>query len=208
MDRLPLPPTKSNLLKVKEQLATAREGYELLEQKREILVMELMALLDEVKFLEREIDARTATAYPALRGLLFQVGRTRADEISSSVGYDFALREKPVRLAGIDFTTLELAEPELSPQYPLEGSRAECDRTMAEFLALLKLLSRLAAIRTMVWRLALEVKKTQRRVNALEKMVIPQALATRTTIENVLEERDRDAFFARKLLKSRRGGPG
>lgn len=206
MDRLQIAPTKSNLLKVKEQLATAREGYELLEQKREILVLELMALLDEVKFLERETDARLVTAYPVLRELLFHLGRTRADAISAAVSFDFTVREKPAKVAGINFVTIELGEPEFSPQYSLADSRAECDRTMTEFFALLGLLARMAAIRTMVWRLALEVKKTQRRVNALEKMVIPRTLETRVYIENVLEERDRDAFFARKLLKSRTGG--
>jgi V/A-type H+-transporting ATPase subunit D len=207
MDRLPLAPTKSNLIAVKEQLAVAREGYELLEQKREILVMELMSLLDEVKFLEREIDARVSTAYPALREMLFRLGRERSATISQDISFDFQTQERAVRVAGINFVTIELGEPEFRPRYSLPRSRAECDRTMAEFFELLKLLARMAAIRTMVWRLALEVRKTQRRVNALEKMVIPRTLATRIHIENVLEERDRESFFARKLLKAKRGGP-
>ena len=57
-------PTKSNLIRVKERLNTALEGYDLLEQKREILVMELMRQVEQVKILERDLDARIATAYP------------------------------------------------------------------------------------------------------------------------------------------------
>jgi V/A-type H+-transporting ATPase subunit D len=64
-----------------------------------------------------------------------------------------------------------------------------------EFFGLLKILTELAAVRTIAWRLAREVRKTQRRVNALEKMVIPAARGTKTYIESALEERDRDAFF-------------
>ena len=75
MARLNVPPTKSNLFRIKDQLAIAIEGYDLLEQKREILVMELMQVVKEVKALEAEIDARIASSYPALERLLFAFGR-------------------------------------------------------------------------------------------------------------------------------------
>ena len=58
MARYDVPPTKSSLFSVKEQLSIAREGFELLEQKREILVMELMRMVEEVKLLERDLDKR------------------------------------------------------------------------------------------------------------------------------------------------------
>ena len=52
MPREPLAPTKSNLIRIKERLETAEEGYDLLEQKREILVMELMRKVEQVKIME------------------------------------------------------------------------------------------------------------------------------------------------------------
>jgi V/A-type H+-transporting ATPase subunit D len=74
-----------------------------------------------------------------------------------------------------------------------------------EFFKLLKVLTELAAVRTIAWRLAREVRKTQRRCNALEKMVIPTAKETRVFIESSLEERERDSFFTSKLLKRKAG---
>ena len=74
---------------------------------------------------------------------------------------------------------------------------------MVEFFQLLKLLTEMASIRTIVWRLATEVKKTQRRVNALDKLVIPQTRETKVYIESVLEERERENVFVLKSLKSR-----
>ena len=62
----------------------------------------------------------------------------------------------------------------------------------------------MASIRTIAWRLATEVK-TQRRVNALEKMVIPQTKETKEYIETVLEERERESIFVLKALKSKHG---
>jgi len=67
----------------------------------------------------------------------------------------------------------------------------------------LKVITELATVRTITWRLAREMKKTQRRVNALEKLVIPTARETRQYIEAALEEKDRDAFFSTKLLKGK-----
>ena len=83
------------------------------------------------------------------------------------------------------------------------GSYADVDKVTVEFLTLLKLLTRLASIRTMVWKLATEVRKTQRRVNALDKQVIPETRETKEYIQSVLEERERENTFVLKALKAR-----
>ena len=64
--KLNIPPTKSNLLAMKEQLSISTNGYELLEEKREILVRELMYMVDEVHKLENAIDELISKAYPIL----------------------------------------------------------------------------------------------------------------------------------------------
>jgi V/A-type H+-transporting ATPase subunit D len=198
-------PTKSNLIRVKERLATAEEGYDLLEQKREILVMELMQKVEQVKILERNLDARVASAYPVLKRMLIVAGRERADRISENIRYSFELREKPAQAAGMTLPGLEIRLPDAELKYSPANSFAECDETVLEFFELLKICTELAAVRTIAWRLAREVRKTQRRVNALEKMVIPAARETRVYIEAALEERDRDSFFTSKLLKRKAG---
>ena len=203
MAREQIAPTKSNLIRVKERLNTALEGYDLLEQKREILVMELMQQVERVKMLERDLNARVATAYPCLRRMLIAVGRERADKIARNIHYRFDLTEKRVVAAGMILSGLEIRLPGAELKYSPANSFAECDETVLEFFALLKILTELAAVRTIAWRLAREVRKTQRRVNALEKMVIPTARETRVYIESALEERDRDAFFTGKLLKKK-----
>ena len=206
MAREHIAPTKSNLLRVKERLAIAEEGYDLLEQKREILVMELMQKVEQVKMLERKLDARVATAYPCLKRMLVVVGRERADRLARDISYRFELEEKTVTVAGMKLLGLEIRLPNAELKYSPVNSFAECDETVLEFFELLKICTELAAIRTIAWRLAREVRKTQRRVNALEKMVIPTAGETKVYIEAALEERDRDSFFTSKLLKKKGAG--
>jgi len=203
MARLNIAPTKSNLLQVKEQLSVAENGYDLLEQKREILVMELMHMVEKVKLLEREIEKTIEKAYPALKNMLMAIGGDRIEHIAHTVKYDFTITEKPVTIAGMGFSSVNVQLPEQQLFYSLLGSYADSDKVMVEFFELLKLLTEMASIRTIVWKLANEVRKTQRRVNALDKMVIPQTKETKNYIESVLEERERENIFVLKSLKAR-----
>ena len=203
MAREQIAPTKSNLMKVKERLNIALEGYDLLEQKREILVMELMHRVEQVKILERDLDQKIAAAYPCLKRMLVVIGRDRADKLAQNIHYKYDLVEKRVHVAGMNLLGLEIRLPEAELKYSPANSFAECDETVLEFFGLLKVLTELAAVRTVAWRLARELRKTQRRVNALEKMVIPTARETRDYIESALEEKDREAFFISKMLKSK-----
>lgn len=207
MARLPVAPTKSNLLTIKEQLAIAQDGYELLEQKREILVMELMQMVEKVKLLESDIEKQIDRAYPSLRHMFMTVGRDRTERIAKTVSYDFTIKEKQVVLAGMNFSTVSVELPQRKLAWSYLNSFADCDKVMIDFFELLRLLTEMASIRTIVWRLAKEVKKTQRRVNALDKQVIPQTRETRIYIESILEERERENIFVLKALKSRSGGP-
>jgi len=203
MARYDVPPTKSNLFAVRQQLSIAQEGFELLEQKREILIMELMRMVEEVKLLERDLDKRVESAYGALKRMIVGLGRETAREVSSGIAFDYVVKERQGRLMGIPLPTIDVQTPGMALKYSFMNTHATCDRTMVEFFELLKLVARMAEIRTMVWRLAKEVRRTQRRVNALEKIVIPDVVETKKFIEDVLEEREREVFFVQKILKAR-----
>jgi V/A-type H+/Na+-transporting ATPase subunit D len=203
MAKLNIAPTKSNLLVVKEQLSISKDGYDLLEQKREILVMELMRMVEQVKLLEQKIDERIKTAYPALKSMLLAVGEDNVERLSQAVKYNFNITEKTVNAGGMSFSSISVNLPKRDLFYSFMDSFADSDKVMVEFFELLQILTEMASIRTIAWRLATEVKKTQRRVNALEKMVIPQTSETKQYIESVLEERERENIFVLKALKAK-----
>ncbi len=203
MAKLNVAPTKSNLLSIKEQLTVSTNGYELLEEKREILVRELMHLVEKVKLLEKEIDKVIGEAYPAFRRMLMLDGADQIERIAHAVHYEFDMTEKKMVIGGMPFSSMDVVLPEKELFYSFIGTYANTDETINKFFELLSLLTQMASIRTIVWRLAEEVKKTQRRVNALDKMIIPQAEETKKYIESVLEERERDNTFVLKSLKKR-----
>ena len=160
-------------------------------------------MVEKVKLLEQKIDKTIAKAYPSLKNMLMAIGGDQVERISHSVSYDFRITEKPVSAAGMQFQSIGVELPKRELFYSFMDSFADTDKVMVEFFELLNLLTQMASIRTMVWRLATEVKKTQRRVNALDKMVIPQTRETKVYIESVLEERERENVFVLKTLKSR-----
>lgn len=205
MAKLNIAPTKSNLLLMKEQLAVSMNGYELLEEKREILVRELMHLVEKVKLLEKEIDKVIAEAYPAFKRMLMMDGADQIERIAHAVHYEFDISEKKVTLAGMQFSTMDVVLPKKELFYSFIGTYSNTDETINKFFELLTLLTQMASVRTIVWRLAEEVKKTQRRVNALDKMIIPQARETKAYIESELEERERENVFVLKALKKKNG---
>ena len=196
-------PTKSNLLALKEKLNIAEEGYSLLEQKREILVISLMHMLDKVRALEKEINNKIATAYPSLRRMFVVVGQKQAERLAATISYNFVSKTQEKIIAGMRFNTVSVDMPKKRLPYSYLNSFAYCDQVIADFFELLTLLTEMASVRTIVWRLAKEVKKNQRRVNALEKQVIPEAKNQKKYIESVLEERDRENIFVLKALKAK-----
>lgn len=203
MAQINIAPTKSNLLSTKEQLAVSTNGYELLEEKREILVRELMALVEQVKLLEDEIQEAVDQAYPAFKRMLMIDGTDQVERISHAIHYDFEMTERVEVVGGMQFETIDVELPKKELFYSFLGTYANTDDVIVKFFNLLSLLTQMASIRTIVWRLAEEVKRTQRRVNALDKMIIPQATQTIKYIESVLEERERENVFVLKALKKK-----
>jgi V/A-type H+-transporting ATPase subunit D len=203
MARDSVAPTKSALLRTKERLALAEEGHELLDQKREILVRELMALMKPVREQEDRMATLATAASGALGQTLLAVGQTGTSDLAALAAVDYRWTPGTEGKAGIRFPTLTLEIPATEMLFSGTPGGVGAHETRLAFQELLAASVPLAVLRAQVVRLARELKKTQRRVNALEKIVIPQEEQTRDFIETVLEERDRESFFVTKLLKRR-----
>jgi V/A-type H+-transporting ATPase subunit D len=202
-NKLNLSPTKSNLIEIKDTLSVAREGYELLEQKREILVMELMKMLERAKLAEKELTEKIEDAYSSLKTLIVKEGALQVKETSVGINYDYVIKEKIDKVMGITLPSVKIEIPKKSLQYSFGNSSVLSDEVMLKFLDVLKATGKMAEIRTAVWRLSRELKKTQRRVNALDKFIIPDNEETKKYIEDTIEEKDREMLFIQKMLKKK-----
>ena len=87
--------------------------------------------------------------------------------------------------------------------YTLGDTTASLDEASGRFREVLELIPQISRLTSTVWRLASELRKTQRRVNALQYIFIPEYEETVLFIQSSLEEREREETFRLKLLKTR-----
>jgi V/A-type H+-transporting ATPase subunit D len=196
-------PTKTNLLKLRQELAFARLGHELLDQKRNILVLELLALVDQtVDFQERVVRA-LAEAYRTLQEAVMHTGKLKVATLASAVNISAEITLKQRRVMGVRLPVVETSFVEHPPYYSPMGTSFWIDGSIKEFKEALQLMGRLAELKISIIRLAMEVRKTIRKVNALEKIAIPDLGNSVLFIQNRLEENERDMFVLMKMVKTR-----
>ena len=201
MARLNVAPTKSNQLSIREDLSMAAEGFELLDQKREILVMELMKLLERVRKVQKQLEEAQRIASETLRKAVTRNGYNRMKSVAAGIQYDHKVRSATQITAGVKIPHLTVEHGELTHQFSFAGTDSLVDETMRDFLALLVVISDLAEVETSVWLLARELKKTQRRVNALEQIFIPDFKETLHYITETLESKELESFSILKMVK-------
>jgi len=203
-------PTKTNLLALKQELKFARLGYDLLDQKRNILILELLNLVDQAVDFEGSVDKALAEAYRTLGEAALAMGKLKVVSLSSAINIEASITIKQRRVMGVRLPVVQTGFAEHGPYYSPSGTSAWIDGSLLAFKGALESMGRLAELKISIMRLAREVKKTIRKVNALEKIAIPDLVETVVSIQNRLEENERDAFVLMKMVKSRldRGSGG
>ncbi|MGM0431390.1 MAG: V-type ATP synthase subunit D [Spirochaetota bacterium] len=196
-------PTKTNLMNLKDQLAFARQGYELLDQKRNILVLELLKLVDQAVDFQEQADAALAGAYDSLQRAVLEMGKLQTAGIASSVYMETNINISARRVMGVSLPVVHTEYAEHGPYYSPDGTSPWADQSLQDFRSALELMGQLAELKVSIIRLSQEVKKTIRKVNALEKIAIPELQESVTYIRNRLEEDERDMYVLMKRVKSR-----
>jgi len=203
MARMDVAPTKSNHLRLKRELEIVSEGYEHLDQKRKILTMELMRYLESAKRIQGESLEKLGKAYKSLKRALLRNGQKKIKEKSLDIEYNHAIEVKAVQVVGLRIPTVFFKPDEFRVRYSLAQTSATFDEAMKHFLECLDVIARLAEIENAVLILASEVKRTQRRVNALEQIFMPSYQETIKFIEETLEGKEQETFYILKMVKNR-----
>ena len=203
MPRTNTAPTKTNLLKMRDELKFAELGYELLDQKRNILVIELLTMVDQTVEHQTRIEEGLAKAYRTLEEAVLSMGKLRVKNLASAVNIKTDIQLRTRKVMGVTLPIVNTDFKERAPYYSPMGTSFWIDSALVEFKNVLRIMGKLAELKISVVRLANEVKKTIRKVNALEKIAIPELKDTVSYIQNRLEETERDMFTLMKMIKER-----
>ena len=196
-------PTKGNLILAKNSLALSRQGFELMDKKRNILIREMMELIDQAKDIQAQIDETFRTAYAALQKANMELGIAFVQQVSYTVPVEDSVRIKTRSVMGTEIPLVKHKEEVQNPVYSFYGTTESLDEAKSHFEKVKDLTIRLSMIENAAYRLAYNIKKTQKRANALQNITIPNYEVLVKTIENALEEKEREEFTRLKVIKSR-----
>lgn len=203
MARLKISATRSSLLLVRQRLHLAREGYRLLDRKRNVLILEILRMVEDAEHIQTKVVEQFHRAYMALQEARAAMGSERVQRFALSRPETVDIRITPRSIMGVVVPSVEGNLKAIDLSYGFGDTSVVLDQAQQEWSAVLALMGELSETVTTVWRLALELRRTQRRVNALENLFIPSYEETLQYIQDTLEEKDREELFRMKRAKAR-----
>lgn len=197
-------PTKGNLMAAKNTLRLSKQGYEMLDKKRNILVREMMELIEKAKVVENSIESTFAEAYYALENANITMGIERVQEFARATKTDDSVKISLRSVMGVELPTTSVSDTAKKPRYGFYSTGSALDEAFLKFNKAKALSVELAEIENSVYRLAISIKKTQKRANALSNITIPAYEALVKSIADALDEKDREEHTRLKKIKERR----
>jgi V/A-type H+-transporting ATPase subunit D len=193
-------PTRMNLLACRSQHALAVRGVDLLQKKRDALVREFFTLVHETLEARRQLNATSREAHVALL-LATSFDSPQAVEVfSRSVPVVSKAHAEVENVWGTRVPRLEVEWPQEATVSPLSvGGQTLAARTA--FRGLCRALIRVANTESRLRRIGEEIKKTARRVNALQQAVIPGLRSQIRYIRQVLDQQEQEDIFRLKRVK-------
>ena len=193
-------PTKANLMAQKKSLELAKTGYDLMDRKHNILVREMMDMLESAKEIQKSIDEAYLKAYAAMKKASFNLGDLSrfADLVPEETGIDISLRS----VMGVELPVVSIAKKDIDARFfGFLKTDSSFDEACIYFNRVKELTIKLAETENIIYRLADAVKKTQKRSNALNNILIPRFEENVKKITDVLDEKEREEFSRLKVTK-------
>ena len=194
-------PTKGNLILAKNSLSLARMGYDLMDKKRNILIREMMDLIDQAKDIQSQIDVTFREAYAALQIANMESGISYIQSISYTVPEEESIRIKTRSIMGVEIPLVESDPSGQNPTYAFYTTKESLDKARIAFEKVKALTIRLSMVENSAYRLAVAIKKTQKRANALKNITIPHYVQLSKDISDASEEKEREEFTRLKVIK-------
>lgn len=194
-------PTKGNLMLAKNSLTLAKQGHDLMDKKRNILIRELMDLIDEARDIQNEIDSTFTYAYSCLQRANIEHGISMVSQVAYTVPIENSITIQTRSIMGTEIPHVKYTPANEMPTYSFSTTRESIDAATKAFQKVKDLTVKLSMVENAAYRLASNIKKTQKRANALQNITIPMYTNLVYSITNALEEKEREEFTRLKVIK-------
>lgn len=193
-------PTKGNLMALQKSYDLAKKGYELMDRKRNILIREMMTMLEDVRVVRNELSDTYQKAYQALQEANITLGIV--SDIAKSIPLDQNVSVSYRSVMGVEIPEVSHFFEHVKITYGIGHTNTKFDFAYKSFLKVRELTVKLAEIDNATYRLANAIRRSQKRANALQNIVIPRFEADIKFITEALEEKEREAFTRQKVIKT------
>ncbi|WP_213951428.1 V-type ATP synthase subunit D [Tepidanaerobacter syntrophicus] len=197
-------PTKANLMDSEAALDFSKKGYELLDKKRNVLIREMMGFMDRAEKLQDSIGKTFKEAYEALILASVTLGISEVYQVAKSIPLADEITILNHSVMGVEIPMVKYEKKDVDHYYSFYHTNTALDVALQKFHDVIYLIYELAEVEDSVYKLAVEIKKTQKRANALQNIQIPRYEYLVKMISDVLDEKDREDFFRLKLLKKKK----
>lgn len=196
-------PTRSNLLARRDQLKLAGRGADLLKRKRDALIGEFFDLVKASLEARRALQEASRNAYFALFLANAWDGPEAVQSLAlaSREGLDVDIEVE--NLFGVKVPQVQPPTFDTTLPFSPIGAGARTLDAASEFRKLTEAIIQVAATETRLRRIGEEIKKTNRRVNALEQLVIPGIRHQIKDIRSVLDQRALEEVTVLKRIKAK-----
>ena len=194
-------PTKIELIGTRRRLGTAIRVKKVLDDKRDVLLKRLDEMIQQAGQARDEISQPLSDAYLALYDAYLKLGPLRLEGIAANTPPMVEADVNVRRVVDVDIPSVKLSEAEAGMTYGFADTNVAVDRASMQMRRVLPSIFKAAEFENAIFRLAKELERTQRLLNALEYMIIPRYQSSIRYIQATLEEREREEFVRLKHVK-------
>jgi V/A-type H+-transporting ATPase subunit D len=191
-----------NLLRFKRSLEIAESGREILEKKRDILMVELRNFAYDMQRTREELGNALRESISHIEKAVVSLGSENVERNAESTAISMNFSTDYRSIMGVTVPIVKLEGDMPQPDYGFSGTNIYLDVAYRKAHELLNLLCKLTELEESVHRIANAVEATQRKVNALKQIHIPRYRKRVREIETILEEREREEFVRIKKVKN------
>ena len=195
--------TKIELFKYKRSTQVASMVQKILDDKRKVLLKNIEEMISEAQKTRGGIWEPLQEIYESVNESYLSLGVATVDSVAQSTPAVMEVQSDVKRVVDVTIPVLTVTEKDTkSIPYGFADTNASIDRGAKLIKDLLPKICKAAEYENSIFSLAKALEKTQKLLNALENVIIPQYKQRVRFILATLEEREREEFARLKKVKA------
>ncbi len=195
--------TKIELFKYKRSNQVASMVQKILDDKRKVLLKNIEEMITEAQKTRGGIWEPLQEIYQSVNESYLSLGVGTVDSVAQSTPGVMEVDSDVKRVVDVTIPVLTVTEKDTkSIPYGFADTNASIDRGAKLIKDLLPKICKAAEFENSIFSLAKALEKTQKLLNALENVIIPQYKQRVRFILATLEEREREEFARLKKVKA------